>query len=92
MLYDYPELAQDPQKAKQLAQLNEKLKSNPNLTLPPGFVLAKEMQQERDYSIPASARKVVVEKKSFALELLDGILDKSLGIRLFEPQIKMKET
>jgi len=50
------------------------------------------MQQERDYSIPNSARKIIGEKKAFALELLDGILNKSFGIRLFEPQIKMKET
>ena len=53
-IYDHPELAGDPQKARQLQQLNERVKQNPSLQLPPGFVLSKELHQERDYSIPDS--------------------------------------
>lgn len=55
------------------------------MALPAGFVLTTEKTQMTEYSIPPSARKVIGEKKAFALELLDEILNKSLGIRLFEP-------
>jgi len=46
----------------------------------------------RDYNIPPSARKVIGESKSMALELIDELLQKSLGMRLMEPQIVMQET
>lgn len=61
------------------------MKQRPEITLPAGFVLAKEKSQVTEYSIPPSARKVIGEKKAFAMELLDEILKKSLGVRLFEP-------
>ena len=44
VLYDYPELAAEPQKAAQLKLLNEKVKVNPNLALPSGFMLSRETQ------------------------------------------------
>ena len=47
--------------------------------------MSKELHQERDYSIPESARKVLGSTKSMALELLDEIAVKSLGLRLLEP-------
>ena len=61
------------------------MKSNPAITLPTGFVLSKEMHQVREYGIPAAARKVIGEPKAMALELLDEILSKQLGMHLFEP-------
>ena len=42
--------------------------------------------------MPAAARKVIGDKKAMALELLDEIFSKSLGIRLIEAQISVKET
>ena len=92
VLYDYPELAKEPSRAQQLTQLNLKLKHNPNMELPTGFVLSKEMEQVKEYGIPASARKTIGEAKSIALEILDELLAKNLQMRLFEPQISMKET
>ena len=50
------------------------------------------MHQVREYGIPAGARKVIGEPKAMALELLDEILSSQLGVRLFEPQITLKET
>ena len=41
-LYDHPGI--DPSQAKQLKKLNDKIKSNPALALPSGFVLSKEME------------------------------------------------
>ena len=92
VLYDYPELAKEPSRAQKLTQLNLKLKQNPNMELPTGFVLSKEMEQVKEYSIPPSARKVMGEAKSIALEIIDELLAKNLQMRLFEPQISMKET
>jgi len=42
-IYDHPELASDPQKARQLQQLNERVKANPKISLPPGYVMSKEL-------------------------------------------------
>lgn len=42
--------------------------------------------------MPPNTRKVIGDKKAIALELLDEIFNKSLGIRLIEAQISMKET
>ena len=92
VLYDYPELAKEPSRAQQLTQLNLKLKKNPNMELPTGFVLSKEMEQVKEYSIPPSTRKTIGEAKAMALEILDELLAKNLNLRLFEPQISMKET
>ena len=39
----------------------------------------------REYGIPAAAKKVIGEPKAIALELLDEILSKQLGMHLFEP-------
>lgn len=43
ILYDYPELSGDPKKALQLQELNERVKTNPGLSLPTGFILSKEI-------------------------------------------------
>ena len=43
-VYEYPELAHDPAKALLLLQLNEKVKKDPNVVLPSGFVLSKEIE------------------------------------------------
>ena len=91
-IYDHPELMNDPQKARQLQQLNERAKQNPNLQLPPGFVMSKELTQVKEYAVPENARKVIGTNKAMALELLDEIFGKSLGLRLIEPQISIKET
>lgn len=84
-LYEYPELASEPSKASQLIQLNEQAKTNPDLALPAGFVLSKEIEQVKSYKVPDSARKMLGQPKTMALELLDEILNNSLGVRLFEP-------
>ena len=69
-----------------------KVKTNPGLELPTGFVLSKEMEQVTEYGIPPSARKTIGDSKAIALEILDDLMAKCVGIRLFEPQISMKET
>ena len=43
-LYEFPELAHDPLKASQLYTLNEKVKTDPTIVLPAGFVLSKELE------------------------------------------------
>ena len=45
----------------------------------------------KEYGIPASARKTLGESKAMALEILDEVLANSIGLRLFEPQIKIQE-
>lgn len=83
VIYDSPELAAYPEKAKQLQRLNDQVKINPDLELPSGFVLSKELQQVKTYGVPDSARKVFGASKTMAIEILDEILVKSIGIRLF---------
>ena len=50
------------------------------------------MEQVKEYGIPPSARKTLGNSKIIALEVLDEILSKSVGLRLFEPRISLKET
>ena len=62
------------------------------MALPSGFVLSKSLQQVKEYGVPESARKVLGPARIAALEVLDQILGNSLGLRLFEPKISLKET
>ena len=54
--------------------------------------MSKELTQVKEYAVPENARKVIGTNKAMALELLDEIFGKSLGLRLIEPQISIKET
>ena len=50
--------------------------------------MSKELTQVKAYFVPENARKVIGAKKAMTLE----IFGKSLGLRLIEPQISIKET
>ena len=82
-VYEYPELVHDPAKALLLYQLNEKVKINPNLQLPSGFVLSKEVEQVKEYGIPQTDKVKFGESKTAALEVLDEILAGSLAMHLY---------
>ena len=48
-LYDYPELANDLPKARLLQQLNQRVKTDPNVSIPSGFVKSTELQYYKEY-------------------------------------------
>ena len=64
---------------------------NPTAPLPDGYVIEKEIEQVKEYKIPVAARNNIGEAKAFAMEIIDEILGRSLGIHLLEPQISMRE-
>jgi len=45
----------------------------------------------KEYKIPVAARANIGESKAIAMEIIDEVLGKCLGIHLLEPQISMRE-
>lgn len=90
-LYEFPELASDPLKASQLYALNEKVRVDPTMILPSGFVLSKELEQVKEYGLPENAPEIYGESKAIALQILSGILEQSVGVHLYEPVITTRE-
>ena len=50
------------------------------------------MKQVEEYEIVGSARRAYGEARSIAIELLDEIFAKSLGMHIIPPQMVLKET
>ena len=91
ILYQSPDAAGDPSRAKQLANLNEQIKKNPNTPLPSGFTLAQERIQIKEYKLPNEARVVLGPAKCAALTILEDILAKNLDVHIFEPKVRLVE-
>ena len=60
--------------------------------MPPGFVLSKELKEEKDYRISEPVRRAQGYANTMVLELLDEIFRKSIDVNLIEPQIIVRET
>ena len=45
----------------------------------------------REYKIPVAARANIGEAQATAMEIIDEVLGRCLGIHLLEPQISMRE-
>lgn len=92
-VYEYPELAEDPSKALLLLQLNEKVKNDPNLALPSGFVLSKDVEEVKEYGLTAQEKEKLGEGQVAALEVIEDILVRHLAMHLkAEPTVTRKET
>ena len=61
------------------------------MPLPEGYIIQKEVEQVKEYKIPAAARNNIGEAKATAMEIIDEVLGRCLGIHLLEPQITMRE-
>jgi hypothetical protein len=59
--------------------------------LPAGFYVHKEISQKVTYEIPDNIKALLGESKLFAMELLDGILDKTFNMRLYEARVETCE-
>ena len=45
----------------------------------------------KEYKLPEEAKPILGNAKVAALEILDGLLFKKLGVHIFEPKIKLEE-
>ena len=70
-----------------IADLNAKVRDNPDYILPEGYFKVFERDQVARYELPESVMNVVSEKEKVAVELLDEILHASLGFHILEPLI-----
>ena len=91
ILYENPESVTDVSRQKELTQLNAQIAKNPKTPLPSGFILATEKMQVKEYALPNEARSVLGQAKCAALEILEGILSKSLDVHIFEPKVRLAE-
>ena len=53
--------------------------------------MQKEVEQVKEYKIPVAARNNIGEARATAMEILDEVLGRCLGIHLLEPQISVRE-
>ena len=59
--------------------------------LPAGFYVHREITQRVSYEIPDNIKALLGDSKLFAMELLDGILEKTFNMRLYEARVETCE-
>ena len=65
-----------------IKRLEDEVNKNSNYKLPPGFIKYKRIEVREQYRAPTHVKK---QAERIALELLDDIFNKSVGIHILDP-------
>ena len=82
-----------PQKEKEMVEkLNERIKTEPTLPIPEGYIKVKEKMPVYEYKVPEEYYQVEKgEEKAICISVLDGLLSKAFGFHILEPSVSFKE-
>jgi hypothetical protein len=92
ILYEDPDLAYQTADDLQLIKaLNDKLKKDPNYPIPEGFIKVTEKTPVYEYKVPADIAAKISESKVIAVELLDELVNGTVGFHFLEPMVSFED-
>ena len=89
LLYDDPDavVAMSQKDKNTIKELNEKLKTQPDLPMPEGFLKVKEKVPIMNYKVPEAALPLIGENQAVCVEIVDDLMSKIFNFHVLEPLV-----